>query len=107
MAIPEHIRRLRRHVGHELLLVPSVTAFARRSDGGVLVVKLRQEELWTLPGGLLEPGEAPMDALVRETREESGLEVEPICVLGIFGGPDGFRRTYLNGDEIECVEFIG
>jgi len=93
-------------VGHQLLLVPSVTAFARRSDGGILIVRLREEDHWTLPGGLVELGEAPVDALVREAREEAGVEIEPVSVLGVFGGPDGFRRTYLNGDEIECLEIL-
>ena len=58
MSIPEHIRQLRLHIGHELLLVPSVTAFVRNLTGDVLVVRLSQEGRWTLPGGLLELGES-------------------------------------------------
>ncbi len=42
---------------------------AQRKDG------VHQENLWEFPGGKCLPGEAPADCAVRETREETGLEV--------------------------------
>jgi ADP-ribose pyrophosphatase YjhB (NUDIX family) len=39
---------------------------------------------WSLPGGLLEIGEALADGLRREVREETGLEVRPLGVLEVF-----------------------
>ncbi len=44
----------------------------------------------------------PQDAIVREVWEELRLHVEPIAVLGSFGGPS-FRITYTNGDVVSYV----
>jgi 8-oxo-dGTP diphosphatase len=42
---------------------------------------------WCPPGGLLEAGEAPEEAVTREVREETGLEVEVVDALGEVRGP--------------------
>jgi 8-oxo-dGTP diphosphatase len=43
-----------------------------------------QKGLWSLPGGALETGERLADAVRREVREETGLEIRPLGVLEIF-----------------------
>jgi 8-oxo-dGTP diphosphatase len=42
---------------------------------------------WDLPGGFLDEDEHPLDALRRETREETGLEIEPLAFLGFWLEP--------------------
>ncbi len=57
-------------------------------DGAtILLVERGKEPLkgyWSLPGGILETGEKLEDAIRREVREETGLEVEPLSMFEIF-----------------------
>lgn len=59
----------------------------RRSDGS-------NPSVWEFPGGKLEPGESYEDCLIRECREECGLEVEPLgCYEEMeYTYPDGTIR---------------
>jgi ADP-ribose pyrophosphatase YjhB (NUDIX family) len=57
-------------------------------------------EGWSLPAGEIEPGESPEHAVRREVLEETGLEVVPKEILGVFGGRD-FRYVYPNGNAVE------
>jgi 8-oxo-dGTP diphosphatase len=54
-------------------------------DGRVLIVRRARAPangLYTLPGGGVELGETLEEAVVREVREETGLEVEPVALAG-------------------------
>jgi ADP-ribose pyrophosphatase YjhB (NUDIX family) len=57
-------------------------------DGeSVLLVRRRGEPLagqWSLPGGRLELGETVQQAIVREVREETSLDIEPLQMLGVY-----------------------
>jgi len=97
-----YLRRLRRSLGHSLILMPAVAAIVRRGDGAILLHRRADTGTWSLPAGAIEPGETPGEAVVREVREETGLAVEPAEVAGIFGGRE-FRVRYPNGDETEYV----
>ena len=54
-------------------------------DGKVLVVRRTRNpalHLYTLPGGAVEAGETLMQAVMREVREETSLDVEPVALAG-------------------------
>ena len=51
-------------------------AIVRNVAGSVLLCHRRDMDLWDLPGGKVEAGEAPWEAAIRETREEVGMSVE-------------------------------
>lgn len=63
-------------------LVVAAVAFVR--DGQVLTVRKRGTRRFMLVGGKLEPGEPALDAAVREAREEVGLHVEDLALLGRY-----------------------
>jgi 8-oxo-dGTP diphosphatase len=53
----------------------------------VLLCHRRDMDLWNLPGGGVESGELPTDAVLREVREETGLEVVIERLVGVYGKP--------------------
>ncbi|MFC5700370.1 NUDIX hydrolase [Cohnella faecalis] len=53
-------------------------------DGKILMVKERLDGAWALPGGWADIGLSPKEVVKKEVKEESGLDVTPVRLLGIF-----------------------
>lgn len=60
----------------------------KRGEGGVCAF------LWEFPGGKLEIGETPQEALIRECREELSLEVKPLGLFSEFAFTYPDREIY-------------
>ncbi len=103
MPTPPYIAHLRQYVGHATLLVPATAAIIRDEASRVLLIRRGDGRGWSLPGGLIEPGERVADSIVREVREETGLEVEPVRVVGVYSDPTFTHITYPNGDQVHFV----
>ncbi|MBQ1019718.1 NUDIX domain-containing protein [Micromonospora sp. D93] len=108
-------------------IVVAVTVFVQDDQGRVLLIQRTDNGLWALPGGAQDFGEYIADTAVRETREETGVEVEVTGVVGIYTNPnhvveysDGevrqqfsicFRARFVNGepttsDESSAVRWV-
>lgn len=101
----DYVLRLREKVGHDLILMPSVTVLLRDEEGRVLLVRHHDRGVWVAPGGMVEPDEDPAETARREMREETGLDVELTRIAGVYGGPE-FRVTYSNGDRVGYVMIV-
>lgn len=68
-------------------LVPAASAIVAEADGRILMARRRDNELWTIPGGAMDPGESIAQTAVREVKEETGLDVEVVSLVGIYSDP--------------------
>jgi ADP-ribose pyrophosphatase YjhB (NUDIX family) len=97
------IRALRDKIGHDLLPLVGVSCVVVNDSGQVLLVKSKECPTWMPIGGMVEIGEEPADAVVREVQEETGVDVEPQRLAGVFDGPD---VTYQNGDRAHFISLV-
>ena len=68
-------------------LIPAASAIVADDQGRILVHRRSDNELWSIPGGRIEVGESVSEAVAREVREETGVEVEPVRLVGVYSDP--------------------
>jgi ADP-ribose pyrophosphatase YjhB (NUDIX family) len=78
-------------------LVVAVTAVVTNDQDELLLQKRTDNDLWGLPGGAMNIGESIAQAVIREVREETSLEVEPTGIVGIYSDP-GHVIAYADGE---------
>jgi mutator protein MutT len=102
-----YVSDLRAVVGCRPLILAAAGALVLDGEERVLLQRRIDDGTWDLPGGALELGESAEEAVRREVREETGLEVGEIVLFGVFSGPELFH-TYPNGDQayFVCVVYL-
>jgi len=99
-----YVGRLRELVGTRLLLVPGARIVVENALGEILLQKRSDFGSWGLPGGNAEEGEGLEAAIIRETAEETGLEVSEPKPFGFGCDPRVETFTFANGDR--CQYFV-
>lgn len=94
---------------HPLVLVAAVALLD--PEGRVLIaqrpVGKAMAGLWEFPGGKIEQGESPEDALVRELAEELGIDVKPPCLAPFTFASHAYERFHLLMPLYVCRRWDG
>jgi 8-oxo-dGTP pyrophosphatase MutT (NUDIX family) len=79
-------------------LVPSANVVVTNDDGEILLIRRSDNGNWAFPGGAMDVGESLPDTAVRETAEETGIDVEITGLVGIFTDPRHVILYTSNGE---------
>lgn len=100
----DYITWIRSKVGHEPIILNFAGACISNSKGEILLQKRsREKEIWGLPGGAVEFGESIEEAVIREVKEETGLNVKVNYLIGVYSK---YFAKYQNGDNAQTICYL-
>lgn len=99
-----YVKELRELVGNRPLILPGAVVIILNNQNEVLL-QHRTDGGWGLPGGLMELGESLEETARREVKEETGLIIDELELIGVFSGEDYFLKV-ANGDELYSVTAV-
>lgn len=99
-----YLQVLRSHIGPMKIPLVYASACVEDAQGRLLWQRRADFGCWGLPGGVLELKESLPACVVREVYEETGLDVSPVRLVGVYSSPE-FDVTYPNGDQVQQVTF--
>lgn len=102
MGTPDFIRELRVTAGHQLLLLPGISAVVFDDEGRVLLGRRADTGNWSIIGGISEPGEQPAVTAEREVYEETAVRCKAERVVLVHAMPEPV--TYDNGDQCQYLD---
>lgn len=85
------------------VLSPSATAVIFNGNGEVLLQRRADDGTWGIPGGHIEIGESAAQAVVREVKEETGLDVKIVRLVGVYSNPNETTFRYPDGRVVQYV----
>ncbi|PJM72647.1 ADP-ribose pyrophosphatase [Bifidobacterium primatium] len=104
MATPEFILELRRKIGHDPLWLSGVSAYVEDGEGRVLLGRRADTGEWALVYGINEPGEEPAVTVMREVKEETGVDCVPTELVSVKSST--VMLTYANGDQAMYMDHL-
>ena len=80
-------------------------AIIRDKKGRILLQKRSDYGDWGLPGGAMEPGESIEETMIREVKEETGIDFEVYNFYSVYTG-ERMMYQYPDGNEVVFVMFL-
>jgi ADP-ribose pyrophosphatase YjhB (NUDIX family) len=102
MPVPRFVADLRARIGHDPLWLIGITAVVIR-DGDVLLVGRADNGAWTPVTGIVDPGEEPADAAIREVGEETGVTAAPARLAWVHATAP---VVHVNGDRAQYLDHV-
>ncbi|MEL6133060.1 MAG: NUDIX domain-containing protein [Bacteroidota bacterium] len=103
-----YISRIREKIGRQKLIHPAARILIENEQGEFLFVEKNHRNGLGVPAGALEESETIQECIIREVKEETGVDVLELKVIGISSSPGRETVIYPNGDLIQyfTIEFF-
>ncbi len=95
-----YIQWIRSKVGHEKIILVFAGGCILNEKSEVLLQRRGDTNMWGFLGGAIELGETPEMAVIREVKEETGLDVEVGRIIGVY---TDCNMKYAGGDEAHSI----
>ena len=103
----DYISKLRQKIGNDKIIHPAARILVENDKGEFLFIYRADNGNLGLPSGGFEENETIEQCIIRETREETGIEVQSVQLIGITSAPESQSVVYGNGDQVQyfTIEF--
>lgn len=91
--------------GNPVVVQTGASIIVEDEQGRILMQQRSDDGTWSYPGGRIEIDETVEDGARREVREECGLEVGKLRLLGVFSGKE-LNHVYPNGNEVCGIDIV-
>lgn len=97
----DYIKNLRKKIGHQKFIHPAARIIIENELGQILFLKRIDNGNLGIPAGGFEENENIEECIIREVREETGLEILSLQLIGLSTHPKNETVEYPNGDVIQ------
>ncbi len=96
-----YIKKIRKKIGHQKFIHPAARIIIENEKGQILFFKRKDNGNLGIPAGGLEEDEPIEECIIREVKEETGLEILNMSFIGLSSNPKNETVEYPNGDVIQ------